>query len=676
MNLITSLQGRLRNTKLPENKADFPLFEAVINSIQGIEEAIEQGIISKGEGKIDIEILRLLPELVRSQDKGQIIGFKISDNGIGFNDHNLQSFMTLDSDYKKHKGCRGIGRLLWLKAYNEVKIKSIYKNELNQSMQREFTFNIKSDLTTNAIPVSNNKCTTEIILDQLQPRYLNGIHKELDSLANHMFEHCLWHFIAPGGAPQIVIHDGNEQKSLQEVYEQCMLESKPELIRVGNHDFELTHVRLNSHSSKNNIVAYCAGRRLVLEKNLNGKIPGLHGRIKYTDQSEVFIYGCYVTSQYLDDNVRPERTGFDIDEKIAGLLPDTDLAFQTIENTVLEKISTYLDPFLRESRNAGKERVEKFVEQHAPRYRPIMSRIAENKLYVDPQISNKDLDARLHEELSALENQLIKNGHDLMKVPDSINPEEYRKKLSNYLAEAASLKQADLANYVSHRKVIIDLFEKTLEILDTGKYEREEVLHELIMPMVKDSNEIFSDECNLWLIDERLAFHNYLASDKTLRSMPITGSSSTKEPDLCVLNVYDNPILVAEASSQIASLTIVELKRPMRNDAAPGEEKDPIEQTLGYIKRIRNGNVTTAKGRPINNAKSIPAFCYIICDLTDKIIERCDIADATLTHDGLGYFYYHQKLNVYVEIISFDGLVKSAKERNRAFFDKLGLPTT
>ena len=42
----------------------------------------------------------------------------------------------------------------------------------------------------------------------------------------------------------------------------------------------------------------------------------------------------------------------------------------------------------------------------------------------------------------------------------------------------------------------------------------------------------------------------------------------------------------------------------------------------------------------------------------------------------MGYFGYHrdEAYNAYIQVISFDGLVSSAKERNRAFFDKLGLP--
>ena len=196
------------------------------------------------------------------------------------------------------------------------------------------------------------------------------------------------------------------------------------------------------------------------------------------------------------------------------------------------------------------------------------------------------------------------------------------------------------------------------------------------MPMRVDSNHVHPDDCNLWVIDERLAFHDYLASDKTLNSMPVTGDNSTKEPDIAALNVFDNPILVSEGRElPLASIVVVEIKRPMRNDAKQGEEKDPIEQALGYLNRIRNGGVATATGRPIPKSDQIPGFCYVICDLTATVIERCDVHDAIETSDKLGYFFYHKKFGAYVEVISFDGLVNRARARNRAFFDKLGLPT-
>jgi hypothetical protein len=213
---------------------------------------------------------------------------------------------------------------------------------------------------------------------------------------------------------------------------------------------------------------------------------------------------------------------------------------------------------------------------------------------------------------------------------------------------------------------------------DTGDYAREDLIHTLIMPMRKDSNEVPAERCNLWLIDERLAFHNYLASDKPLSSMPIIADTfSRKEPDIVALNIFDNPILVSEGSRlPPAALIVIELKRPMRNDAAQGEDKDPIEQALGYLDRIRQGRVQTANGRQIPHSENIPGFCYVLCDVTPTIVQRCKHRDAICTSDGLGYFFYNKAFGAYVEVISFDRLVNSAKERNKAFFDQLGLPTT
>ena len=114
----------------------------------------------------------------------------------------------------------------------------------------------------------------------------------------------------------------------------------------------------------------------------------------------------------------------------------------------------------------------------------------------------------------------------------------------------------------------------------------------------------------------------------------------------------------------------------MRNDAAPGEEKDPVEQALGYLERIRDGGAKTAAGRPIPKSEEIPGFCYAICDLTPSVIKRCKNLNLTVTSDHLGYFGYNQNYKAYIEVISFDRLLNSARERNRAFFDKLGLPTT
>jgi len=271
----------------------------------------------------------------------------------------------------------------------------------------------------------------------------------------------------------------------------------------------------------------------------------------------------------------------------------------------------------------------------------------------------------------------LEEGHTLMAPKDGEALPEYYQRLQQYLEKADELKKSDLASYVFHRKVILDLLSKAIERGPDGTYAREDLIHQLIMPMGTDSNDAGFRNANLWLIDERLAFHEYLASDKTLSTMPITGSEETKEPDICALKLFDNPMLVSEGTKlPPASLTVVEIKRPMRNDARAGETHDPIEQALGYLERIRAGGMNTAKGRPIPRSDEIPGYCYVICDLTPTIEQRCKVHDLMRTSDGLGYFSYKSSYRAYVEVISFTRLVEAAKARNRAFFDQLGLPTS
>lgn len=134
-------------------------------------------------------------------------------------------------------------------------------------------------------------------------------------------------------------------------------------------------------------------------------------------------------------------------------------------------------------------------------------------------------------------------------------------------------------------------------------------------------------------------------------------------------------MLTAEGETlPLPSIVVVEIKRPMRNDAT--EDKDPILQSLDYVKRVRAGGVLTASGRPIPASQESPAFCYIVADLTPTLVSRCEYANLRRTHDGLGYFGFNESAKAYIEVMSFDRLVNAATERNRAFFDKLGLPSS
>lgn len=682
VNISTNLHGRLRNTSLPASNGLLPVFEAVSNSIHAIEDAG----VSPQQGRITVQINRD-PQGALGFDqasrrpgpdaKPDIVGFTITDNGVGFDDANMESFLTLDSEYKASRGGRGVGRLLWLKAFDRAEIESVYTADNNGRKKRVFSFDARQGVSEPTVTDAKDKPrSTQIRLIGFAKRFQEPAPKTAKVIAKNLFEHCLWYFVRPGGAPTIVIVDDDESINLNNVHDEHMVAgATPESIVLKGSKFDLIHIKLSASSARGHNIAFCAANRLVTQENLKGKIPGLFGTLR--DGEAAFVYECYVSSPLLDERVRSERTSFDIEEEPLEVFASAELSQKEIREAVVERSAAFLAGYLQEQRRLSRERVENFVSRRAPRYRPILARIPEEQLVVDPEISDKDLDLVLHKHLADIESKLLSDGHDVMHPQPHESFPDYRARLDDYLKRAEDIKRSDLANYVSHRRVIIDLLETAIRKQPDGKYAREDLIHTLIMPMRTDSNDSHFDTCNLWLIDERLAFHDYMASDKPLGSLPITGATDGAEPDMVALNIFDNPILVAEGSNlPQAALIVVELKRPMRNDAAQGEEKDPIEQALGYLDRIRQGRVQTASGRPIPASERIPGFCYVLCDLTPSVVKRCTVHDAIRTSDGLGYFFYHKSFSAYVEVISLERLVNMARERNRAFFDKLGLPSS
>jgi hypothetical protein len=665
---------------LPTKDGLLPLYEAVVNSVH----AIEDSGLSSDEGQISISIKRAPTTFELDLEKkrkgpeplGQITGFEVRDNGIGFTDANMRAFETLDTDHKRARGGHGVGRLLWLKAFEKVSVESCYVGSDGQLRRRTFAFNQTVGVTNQQVTEDENatKSCTVVRLDEFKERYRVATYKTVEAIARAILEHCLWYFVRDGGAPRIIVEDEEQSVDLTALYdEQMHCDAESEQIKVKSRDFDLLHIKLRASSNVAHQIAYCADGRVTHTSKLAGKVPGLFGALR--DGAGEFVYCCYVSSPFFDENVRAERTAFDVPQSWGDLFSESEISWQDIEGAVCRRVHDHLRDYLSTNRERSLERVRQFVATKAPRYRPIVSRIPEDALLVDPEISDKDLELTLHRHLADIEQQLIEEGDDLLTPQEGESVRTYRARLDDYLARLEEVKKSDLVGYVSHRKVVLDLLQASLVRGPDGRYSREDVLHTFIMPMRTDSNEVRFESCNLWLIDERLAFHDYLASDKPLSKMPITGSDETKEPDLVALNVFDNPTLVSDGSSAPpASIVVVEIKRPMRDDAASGEEDNPIEQALGYLDRIRRGKVTTSAGRPIPNSEFIPGFCYVICDITATVDRRCRFAGMTRSCDGLSYFQYNDPMKAYIEVISFDGLVKAAKERNSAFFSKLGLP--
>lgn len=187
--------------------------------------------------------------------------------------------------------------------------------------------------------------------------------------------------------------------------------------------------------------------------------------------------------------------------------------------------------------------------------------------------------------------------------------------------------------------------------------------------VVTDNGNGFNTEndMNLWLIDDRLAYHRFLASDKKINSLPVLDNDVDKRMDLAV---FDAALSYTADPENINSITIVELKRPQRNDA----DNDPVFQVLKYVRDIKSGKIKKANGRNFGDVSRVSFYCYVIGDLTQSMRDSAESRGLTETQDKEGYFGFNPTYGAYVEVISYDKLLKNAKQRNRVLFDKLFEP--
>ena len=212
------LKGRVNRLKLAERNMLLPVFEAIVNSIHAIEDT------NVPNGKIEIFAERNQQMILQLDDVDkkmipEIISFTITDNGIGFNDENYESFKREYSTHKAERGGLGIGRFMWLKAFNDVKVESQFYEE-KEPTKRSFYFNLKNDegITKHFIknlPELQSRKTVVHLLGYKEP-YKSKCPKKLSTIAERIIEHCLIYFLNDD-CPQIVLTD-NEDKIILNDY--------------------------------------------------------------------------------------------------------------------------------------------------------------------------------------------------------------------------------------------------------------------------------------------------------------------------------------------------------------------------------------------------------------------------------------------------------------------------
>ena len=199
---------------LPKTTPLLPLYEAIINSIQSIEDA------QISNGKIEIIVERDKQMNLFNQWETDIENIIIVDNGIGFDDENYNSFDTYASEYKIQKGCKGVGRMLWLKAFCSVSIESIFVEE-DKKKCRTFLFDANHAVHDMKVKELSSDVlqTTKVRLNGLREQYKGNCPKKLDTIAKNILNHCFTYYVL-GKAPKIIVSDERDIIDIDELYKE------------------------------------------------------------------------------------------------------------------------------------------------------------------------------------------------------------------------------------------------------------------------------------------------------------------------------------------------------------------------------------------------------------------------------------------------------------------------
>lgn len=656
------IKGKINEKKLSYSNTLLPLYEAVVNSIQ----AIEEGSATK-TGIIEIELIRSTQakiEFNKTETLPEIVDFHIKDNGIGFNESNFESFNFAHSTYKFTKGGKGIGRFTWLRAFQKAEIESRFKE--NESWKlRKFNFELtKTGIEKHTLDNVNGFAEryTIVKLKNLKQDYRKWCNNNIEDIAFKIIEHCFVYFLG-SNCPRIIIKDGDKSVVVNDLFNIFTnSQVKNEIIKIRENSFKLNIVKLYK-SKIDNKIHYCANTREVSNDKISIDIPEFDNYL--TDKNgEQFSIAVYVEGEYLDKNVNDERTNIDFVKGNDVDFPD-ETTQEELRKSITDKLTVEFAEQIEQLSQKRIEKVKEFVNNH-PRYKQLLKYRSNDIKRIPSTLSDEKMELELFKIQQSLDLEVKQEATEVLKfVSNETEKEDFTQKHQDLFNKIIEVGNSKLSEYVIHRKLVLDLFEKLLNEKATEK-----AVHNLIFPLQTLSDEIGFEDHNLWMIDDKLAYHKYLASDKKFKAIEPINSESKERPDLIVFN---RPFAFSNDNKPYQSIVLIEFKRPMRDDYS--EEENPITQINRYAREIIEGEAKDKNAREFDFRENTPIYAYIICDLTKKLKAYAKDGGYRPLPNGDGFFFFNDNYNMYVEIMSFDKVLNDSRERNRVLFDKLNLPS-
>lgn len=562
----------------------------------------------------------------------------ITDNGVGFRADRYDAFCEYRSEKNKDLGCKGVGRLVFLKVFDKIDITSRIKAD---GEVRSFNFSLDFDpakVKSQKKTIAQN--STEISFSGVTALYHDKsreldrrIKLDISSIREKVYLHLLptlffskkrgrevtISFVDAVTSDQIKIQP-NDIPDLETT--QFQVKDKEE----KQFDFNLYYLVRNQAGKFN--AYFCADNRTVCdfgEKGLSVSLPaGFSGLM-------------LVESDYLKQRVNNDRNDFDIfPVKTDAFSP---LSWEMINRALKASIAGLVTELIPDAPALNRKKLEEIQNE-----RPYLVGYIEERDYeIAGFLDKNQIIEKAKKRFDAAKEQLLA----------SAGKEEYT---DSELTDAIQITQDELVSYINDRGLVLE----RLRVLANNKEKVEKIVHDLFMKKGTEDDFFLIGKNNLWLIDDRFTTYSYAASDRRINTIleaidedSTDSTAPDDKPDLALFFSGD------PNSNDKLKAVLIEIK-PFDYNSKPWRKKsEGLTQLRDYIREFKD------------REKIDEVFAYLVTDVDKKFA-------AGLEEDGYARLYsqdypiYHRhfdKLGTSIFVVSARTLIADAEARNKIFLD-------
>jgi len=625
-------------------------------------------------------------------DEEVINAVSVTDNGVGFTDKNFENF-TKKIYETNHECGKGLGRVSFLKVFNNVDIESVFK-EQGKVYTRKFKFDLSNIKDTKTEIKDSSKPETTILLKNVKDDYRIDSKKDIeyltDQILNHFYTH-LYFLLEKNKKFEIRIVDDNG-KIRESIINNQKLENditKRESFRItdpaslesfGTVAFDILHIK--TKNVKGNKAFY------VVDERSAGEISKLNlpPCVLEDEKGHKFNYFAYLTSDFFRSYLNESRTKLSIPTENR----NPQKRFFT-EEKIIEHLQKRIDSFLEYELNILEKETEKKVSKTLSDDEHNITTNNKSYLYIlaDDETkrellnkikfndTDKDVISKtrnFHEELQAKTikqvNMVVERlKSDKMNKSDNINYDKIEAELKSLFQKVNIENSVNLSSYIMYRKYILDLFNEGLEYYKKSKKYNEAFFHNLLM--TKGSQNTI--DSNLWMLDDLFLYFEGV-SEVSIFDIEIRGARAIRKltkNEIAMLNEFDRKRL----EKRIDLLFFPEEKKCIII-----ELKDPkLDLTNGVTQMDRYAILLANFLKPELCIDQF--FTFLITDNINKYDNPGNGYRKMYGMDGfirnsidIQSFDDNRTLaNQYSEVIRYTDIYERARKRNKIYLQKLNI---